>query len=84
MHIVLFALAILVVALMPLVPKAVRLRIRVLRWIGWNWAANLLADPDFTYHLKQSVKAAIKAKATRHRIITGLTPWMTANYAFNC
>ena len=42
MHIVLFALAILVVALMPLVPHAVRLRIRVLRWIGWNWAANLL------------------------------------------
>ena len=44
MPIVLFAFAILVVALMPLVPNAVRLRIRVLRWIGWNWAANLLED----------------------------------------
>jgi len=42
MHIVLFAVAVLVVALMPLVPHAVRLRIRVLRWIGWNWAANVL------------------------------------------
>jgi len=42
MHIVLFALVILSLAVMPLVPKAVRLRIRVLRWIGWNWAANLL------------------------------------------
>ncbi len=42
MHIVLFALAILVVVLMPLVPHAVRLRIRVLRWIGWNWGANVL------------------------------------------
>ena len=44
MHIVLFALAILVVALMPLVPHAVRLRISVLRWIGWNWAANVLEN----------------------------------------
>jgi hypothetical protein len=44
MHIVLFVLAILVVALMPLVPPAVRLRIRVLRWIGWKWAANLLEN----------------------------------------
>jgi len=42
MPIVLFAVAVLVVALMPLVPHAVRLRIRVLRWIGWNWAANVL------------------------------------------
>jgi hypothetical protein len=44
MHIVLFALAILVVALMPLAPHAVRFRIRVLRWIGWNWAANVLEE----------------------------------------
>jgi len=42
MHYVLFALAILVVALMPLVPHAVRFRIKVLRWIGWNSAANVL------------------------------------------
>lgn len=44
MYIELFVLAILVVALMPLVPPAVRLRIRVLRWIGWKWAANLLEN----------------------------------------
>ena len=42
MHYVLFALAILVVALMRLVPHAARFRIRVLRWIGWNWAVNVL------------------------------------------
>jgi hypothetical protein len=29
-----------------------------------DWAANLLVNPEFTYHLKQSVKAALKAKAT--------------------
>jgi deazaflavin-dependent oxidoreductase (nitroreductase family) len=29
-----------------------------------DWAANLMANPEFTYHLKQSVKVALKAKAT--------------------
>lgn len=38
----LFALAIFSLILIPLAPKLVRLRIRVLRWIHWNWAANLL------------------------------------------
>ena len=38
----LFALAILSLILMPLAPKLVRLRIRFLRWIHWNWAVNLL------------------------------------------
>ena len=42
MHFVLFVFAILVVALMRLVPHAARFRIRVLRWIGWNSAANVL------------------------------------------
>ena len=38
----LFALAILSLILIPLAPKLVRLRIRVLRWLHWNWAVNLL------------------------------------------
>ncbi len=29
-----------------------------------GWYANLLADPDFTFHLKQSVNADIPATAT--------------------
>ena len=42
MHTVLFALAIVSLILIPLMPKLVRLRIRILRWLHWNWAANLL------------------------------------------
>ena len=38
----LFALAILSLILIPLAPKLVRLRIRFLKWIHWNWAVNLL------------------------------------------
>ncbi len=30
-----------------------------------DWAANLLANPEFTFHLKQSLQADITAKATR-------------------
>ena len=29
-----------------------------------DWAANLLANPEFMYHLKQSVQRALKAQAT--------------------
>ena len=29
-----------------------------------DWYANLLANPDFTFHLKQSVAAALPARAT--------------------
>jgi len=42
MYTVLFALAILALILIPLAPKLVRLRIRFLRWLHWNWAVNLL------------------------------------------
>jgi len=42
MSTVLFALAILSLILIPLAPKLVRLRIRFLRWLHWNWAVNLL------------------------------------------
>ena len=42
MYIELFAFAILSLILIPLAPKLVRLRIRFLRWLHWNWAANLL------------------------------------------
>ena len=42
MYTVLFALAILSLILIPLAPKLVRLRIRLLRWLRWNWAVNLL------------------------------------------
>jgi hypothetical protein len=42
MYAVLFALAILSLILIPLAPKLVRLRIRILKWLRWNWASNLL------------------------------------------
>lgn len=37
-----FSLGILCLLLIPFMPKLIRLRIRILRWIHWNWAANLL------------------------------------------
>jgi hypothetical protein len=42
MYFLLFALAILSLTLIPLAPNLVRLRIRFLRWLRWNWAVNLL------------------------------------------
>ena len=36
-----FVIAILLLILIPLVPKWLRLRIRFLRWLHWDWAANL-------------------------------------------
>ena len=42
MDYVLFAATILLLILIPFAPKLVRLRIRTLRWLGWNWAVNLL------------------------------------------
>ncbi|MEO2018449.1 MAG: hypothetical protein ABGZ53_29210 [Fuerstiella sp.] len=41
MHAVLFLLAIVSLILIPLAPKLVRLRIRFLRWLRWDWAVNL-------------------------------------------
>ena len=38
----LFVIAILLLLLVPFAPQLVRLRIRVFRWLHWNWAANLL------------------------------------------
>lgn len=38
----LFAIAILALVLIPFAPDLVRLRIRFLRWLRWNWAVNLL------------------------------------------
>ena len=32
-----------------------------------DWAANLLAHPEFTYHVKQSVKKDFKSRATAIR-----------------
>ena len=42
MHFVLLALAILSLIAIPFAPKLVRLRIRILRWLRWDWAVNLL------------------------------------------
>ena len=42
MYVVLFPLAVLALFLIPLAPKLVRLRIRILRWLHWDWAVNLL------------------------------------------
>lgn len=38
----LFTIAILFLILIPYAPHLVRLRIRIFRWLHWNWAANLL------------------------------------------
>lgn len=40
----LFVLAILALTLVPFVPSLVRLRIRFLRWLHWNWAVSLLEN----------------------------------------
>ena len=40
----LFLLAALFLIFIPWVPKLVRLRIRFLRWLHWEWAAKLLED----------------------------------------
>ena len=42
MYSVLFALAFLFLILIPFAPQLVRFRIRILRWLHWNWAVNLL------------------------------------------
>ena len=39
-----FTIAILLLILIPFAPQLVRLRIRVLRWLHWNWAADLLEN----------------------------------------
>jgi hypothetical protein len=40
----LFTMAILLVVLIPFAPRLLRLRIRLLRWLHWNWAASLLEN----------------------------------------
>ena len=42
MYAALLALAVLSLILIPLAPKLVRLRIRILRWLHWDRAVNLL------------------------------------------
>jgi hypothetical protein len=42
MSTLLFAFAILSLILIPFAPQLVRLRIRIRRWLHWNWAVNLL------------------------------------------
>ena len=37
-------IAILLLILIPIAPKLVRLRIRILRWLHWNWGADLLEN----------------------------------------
>jgi len=38
----LLAFAVLLLILIPLAPRLMRLRIRILRWLHWDWAVNLL------------------------------------------
>ena len=38
------AIAILSIILIPVVPKLLRLRLKFLRWLHWDWAANLLEN----------------------------------------
>ena len=39
-----FALALLCLVVIPLAPQLLRIRIRLLHWLKWNWAASLLED----------------------------------------
>lgn len=36
--------AILLLILIPFAPQLVRLRIRILKWLNWNWAVRTLED----------------------------------------
>lgn len=38
----LITFAFLFLILIPFAPQLVRLRIRILKWLNWNWAVNLL------------------------------------------
>lgn len=38
------AFAVFLLILIPYAPQLVRLRIRILRWLNWNWAVNLLEN----------------------------------------
>lgn len=40
-HVLFFIAAAVLLALIPLVPSMMRLRIAVLRWLHWNWLAQL-------------------------------------------
>ena len=46
-----FVIAIVLLVLILFMPKLVRLRIRVLRWLHWSWAANLLENHFQTWVL---------------------------------
>ncbi len=46
-----FVIAIVLLILILFMPKLVRLRIRVLRWLHWSWAANLLENHFQTWVL---------------------------------
>ena len=46
-----FVIAFLLLTLIPFMPKLLRLRIRVLRWLHWTWVANLLEDHFQTWVL---------------------------------
>ena len=37
-----FAFAVFLLILIPYAPQLVRLRIKIVRWLNWNWAVNLL------------------------------------------
>ncbi len=44
MNLLFFAIALVLLVLIPFAPKLLRLRIRVFRWLQWSWAANLLEN----------------------------------------
>ena len=44
-------IAVVLLILIPFMPKLVILRIRVLKWLHWSWAANLLENHFQTWVL---------------------------------
>lgn len=40
----LFVLAAFLLLLAPIAPKLLRIRVRILRWLRWNWGADLIEN----------------------------------------
>jgi hypothetical protein len=37
-----FAIAVLAVLMIPIAPQLLRFRIKIMRWVHWDWAGNVL------------------------------------------
>lgn len=58
-----FLIAFVLLVLIAFMPKLVRIRIRVLRWLHWGWAANLLENHFRNWVLVFRIVVAVAAVA---------------------